>query len=182
MPRGVTIRRAAKAAGAKPSRRANGKPPGGLGKKGAKAPKTINFGPLQNWVGFNLRIAQEAALLAFTRRSCVFGERPGRFGTLTIISRNPGISQTDLSAAAGRDKSSITPVIEDLVKRGLVERSRTDSDRRTYRLNLTPAGKKMLAVMTRYASQHERKIDRIVGARDREKFIAILKRIAAEID
>jgi DNA-binding MarR family transcriptional regulator len=38
----------------------------------------------------------------------------------------------------------LTPVVEDLVRRGLVERKRHDSDRRTYSLNLTPAGKKIL--------------------------------------
>jgi DNA-binding MarR family transcriptional regulator len=147
----------------------------------AKAARRINFGPLDQWIGFNLRIAQEAALLVFMRGSKMFGERPGRFGTLTIIANNPGISQTDLSSAAGRDKSSITPVVEDLVRRGLVDRTRATSDRRTYRLSLTTAGKKALKSMERYVRDHERKLDRIVGARDRKKFVAILKRIAVEI-
>ena len=94
-------------------------------------PKSINFGPLAHWVGFNLRMAQEAAFQAFSRRSLEIGESPGRFATLTLIARNPGISQTELSLASGRDKSSVTPVVEDLVRRGLVERKRMDSDRRT---------------------------------------------------
>src|SRR5262249_31968853 len=84
----------------------------------------INFGPLAHWVGFNLRMAQEAAFQAFSRRSQDIGERPGRFATLTLIARNPGISQTELSQANGRDKSSLTPVVEDLVHRGLIERRR----------------------------------------------------------
>lgn len=178
MARRVTTRRTAAAARAKPVQGATGKKAGPSGRKVAKA---TNLGPLQDWVGFNLRIAQEAAFLVFLRASKIFGERPGRFGTLTIIARNPGISQTDLSDAAGRDKSSITPVVEDLVRRGLVDRTRVASDRRTYRLRLTPAGHKTLNLMTRLVRHHERKLDRIVGPRDREKFIAILKRIATEI-
>ena len=87
-------------------------------------------------------MAQEHAFEAFSRRSQEIGESPGRFATLTLIARNPGISQTELSHANGRDKSSFTPVVEDLVQRGLVERKRMREDRRTYRLNLTPAGKK----------------------------------------
>src|SRR5689334_2042917 len=116
----------------------------------------INFGPLASWVGFNLRMAQEAAFQAFSRRSQDIGESPGRFATLTLIARNPGISQTELSQANGRDKSSLTPVVEDLVKRGLVERKRMDSDRRTYRLNLTPSGKKILTMLTRCRSEERR--------------------------
>lgn len=142
----------------------------------------INFGPLAYWVGFNLRMAQEAAFQAFSRRSQEIGESPGRFATLTLIARNPGISQTELSLANGRDKSSLTPVVEDLVRRGLVERKRMDSDRRSYRLSLTGAGKKVLTNMTRCARRHERNLDQVIGARDRKRFIQILKKIAAEIE
>jgi DNA-binding MarR family transcriptional regulator len=127
-------------------------------------------------------MAQEAAFQAFSRRSQEVGESPGRFATLTLIARNPGISQTELSQANGRDKSSLTPVVEDLVRRGLIERRRMSSDRRTYRLNLTPSGKKVLTMLTRCARRHERTLDRVIGARERKKFIQILKKIAAEIE
>lgn len=163
-------------------RESNGKRLSRKAKNGEAVAKSINFGPLATWVGFNLRMAQESAFQAFSRRSQEIGESPGRFGTLTLIARNPGISQTELSQANGRDKSSLTPVVEDLVRRGLVERKRVDNDRRTYRLNLTPAGKRTLTLMTRCARQHERNLDRIIGLRDRKKFLQILKRIAAEID
>jgi DNA-binding MarR family transcriptional regulator len=149
---------------------------------GAAVADAMNFGPLATWVGFNLRMAQEAAFQAFSRRSQEVGESPGRFAALTLIARNPGISQTELSQAAGRDKSSLTPVVEDLVRRGLIERKRMLGDRRTYRLNLTPAGKKTLTQLTGCARRHERILDGIIGSRDRKRFVQILKKIAAEIE
>ncbi len=152
------------------------------GKKGEAIAESIRFGPLETWVGFNLRMAQEHAFQAFSRRSQEIGESPGRFATLTLIARNPGISQTELSHANGRDKSSLTPVVEDLVRRGLVERKRMHEDRRTYRLNVTPAGKRTLTMLTRCARRHERALDGIIGQRDRKWFLQILKRIAAEIE
>jgi DNA-binding MarR family transcriptional regulator len=152
------------------------------GLNGAAIADSMNYGPLAYWVGFNLRMAQEAAFQAFSRRSHEVGESPGRFATLTLIARNPGISQTELSQAAGRDKSSLTPVVEDLVRRGLVERKRMRDDRRTYRLNVTPAGKKTLTQLTRCARRHERILDGIIGSRDRKRFVQILKKIAAEIE
>lgn len=151
------------------------------GRNGEAIGMTVNFGPLAHWVGFNLRMAQEAAFQAFSHLSQEIGESPGRFATLTLIARNPGISQTELSLANGRDKSSLTPVVEDLVRRGLVERKRMDSDRRTYRLHLTPSGKKVLSMLTQCARRHERNLDRVIGERDRKRFIRILKKIAAEI-
>jgi DNA-binding MarR family transcriptional regulator len=152
------------------------------GRNGEAIAESIKFGPLGSWVGFNLRMAQESAFQAFSRRSQEIGESPGRFATLTLIARNPGISQTELSHANGRDKSSVTPVVEDLVRRSLVERKRMRADRRTYRLNVTAAGKKTLTQLTRCARRHELNLDRIIGPRDRKRFIQILKRIAAEIE
>lgn len=160
----------------------NGSGQGRRGRDGEAVAESIRFGPLEHWVGFNLRMAQESAFQAFSRRSQEIGESPGRFATLTIIARNPGISQTELSHAAGRDKSSLTPVVEDLVRRGLVERKRMNNDRRTYRLNVTLAGKRTLTMLTRCARRHERVLDHIIGARDRKRFVQILKKIAAEVE
>jgi len=141
----------------------------------------VDHGPLAEWVGFNLRMAQAASFQAFSRMAREIGTRPGRFATLMLIGRNPGISQTALSRAAGRDKSSLTPVLNDLARRGLVSRRRTRDDQRAYRLMLTPAGKSLLAQLTRCARAHERKLDRIIGPRDRTEFLEVLKRIIAEL-
>jgi DNA-binding MarR family transcriptional regulator len=142
--------------------------------------EAIDYGPLADWVGFNLRMAQAAAFQAFSRLAKEIGTRPGRFATLMLIGRNPGISQTALSRANGRDKSSLTPVLNDLARRGLVIRRRTRADQRTYRLSLTPAGRRLLAELTRCAREHERKLDRIIGAKEQKNFVRVLKRIIAE--
>lgn len=148
------------------------------GRTGKNHGDAIDFGPLSEWVGFNLRMAQEAAFQAFSGLSREIGEHPGRFAILTLIARNPGISQTALGAASGRDKSSITPVLDDLVRRGLARRKRIDGDRRAWRLSLTPAGERTLAKLAACARRHERNLDRIVGPRNRAKFVRQLRRIA----
>jgi DNA-binding MarR family transcriptional regulator len=148
----------------------------GRSRKKASARPAIKFGPLAEWVGFSLRMAQEAAFEAFSQLSREVGESPGRFATLTLIAENPGISQSTLGQAAGRDKSSMTPVLDDLVRRGLVSRARSDEDRRTYRLALTAAGAQTLARLMACARRHERNLDRIIG-RDHASFLRTLKRV-----
>jgi hypothetical protein len=37
-------------------------------------------------------------------------------------------------------------------------------------------------MLTRSARRHERNLDRLIGARDRQRFIQILKKIAAGIE
>ena len=126
-------------------------------------------------------MAQAASFQAFSRLAKEIGTRPGRFATLMLIGRNPGISQTVLSRAAGRDKSTLTPALRDLKKRGLIVCERLARDRRSYHLSLTPAGVEMLRRLTQCAARHERNLDRTVGARDRQTLLRILRKIMSEL-
>ena len=138
------------------------------------------FGPLEDWVGFHLRLAQSASFQAFARQASGMDLRPGRFAVLTLIGENPGISQTALSRANGRDKSTLTPALDDLERRGFILRERLASDRRSYALSLTEAGRAVLEELTRCAERHEANINRILG-RDRARFMALLKRLSSEL-
>jgi DNA-binding MarR family transcriptional regulator len=146
-----------------------------------RANENIDFGPLGSWVGFHLRIAQTASFQAFCAEAREIDLSPGRFATLMLIGRNPGISQTALATANGRDKSTLTPILEDLERRGFILREKMKTDRRSYQLTLTEAGKKMLDELTVCAKRHDENLDRIIGAKDRAKFLKILQKIAAEI-
>ena len=140
-----------------------------------------DFGPLADWIGFHLRIAQTASFQAFSQEAREVDLSPGRFATLLLIGRNPGISQTALASANGRDKSTLTPILEDLERRGFIVREKLKTDRRSYQLTLTDAGKKMLDQLTACAKRHDDNLDRIIGPKDRAKFLKILQKIAAEI-
>lgn len=149
---------------------------------GSRAAKPdLDFGPLSDWLGFRLRMAQTAAFQAFARHTQEFDIRPGRFAVLMLIGRNPGISQTALSRANGRDKSTLTPALADLKRRGLVTRKRIASDRRSYQLFLTPSGERVLQHLTKRAEVHERELERIVGKKHRAQFMAVLRRLATEL-
>ena len=149
--------------------------------RATEGPSAVDFGPLDDWIGFHLRLAQNASFQAFARKARGIDLSPGRFATLMLIGRNPGISQTALSRANARDKSSLTPVLEDLERRRLIRRARPKNDRRSYRLMLTPAGERLLKQLTVCAAEHDRNLDRIIGLRDRERFLRILKRLVAEL-
>jgi DNA-binding MarR family transcriptional regulator len=140
-----------------------------------------DYGPLAAWVGFHLRMAQIASFQAFAREAQGVDLSPGRFALLMLIGRNPGISQTALSRAHGSDKSTLTPALNDLKRRGLITRTRLKSDRRSYELTLTPAGQDLLERLTECAARHERNLDRVIGARDRARFLQILRKIYAEV-
>jgi DNA-binding MarR family transcriptional regulator len=141
----------------------------------------IDYGPLADWLGFHLRMAQIASFQAFAREVGEVDLPPGRFALLTLIGRNPGISQTVLSRAAGRDKSTLTPALRDLKRRGLIARDRLARDRRSYHLTLTPDGEATLQRLTECAARHDRNLDRVVGPRDKPRLLRILRKIMSEL-
>lgn len=141
----------------------------------------LSYGELGDSIAFHLRLAQEASFNAFARRVGQTDLRPGRYAILTLIAKNPGISQTVLSQASGRDKSSLTPALDDLETRQLIRRERVATDRRSYALYLTASGETALAAMDRQAQLHNATLDRIVGRAQRDEFMKILQRIAASL-
>jgi DNA-binding MarR family transcriptional regulator len=140
----------------------------------------VDFGPLGNYIGFYLRLAQGASFAAFARTVGDIDLQPGRFSLLCLIGENPGISPTALSQANGRDKSTLTPALNDLERRGLVVRQKLAHDRRSYGVRLTLQGERMLRKLLECAARHDRRIDRIVGPR-RDEFLATLRRLATEL-
>lgn len=138
----------------------------------------VDLGWLGSTVGYHLRLAQEAAFQAFTRRADDADARPWLFAILALIDSNPGITQGDLASAIGRKTSTMTPALDQLVRRGYVLRKRLKADRRTYALTLTTRGHEAMQKLMAAAIEHEREIDRLVGSQNRPEFVRILARIA----
>lgn len=139
----------------------------------------VRLGRLEDTLGFHLRLAQEASFAAFSRRAGTSGLRPGHFAALVVIDGNPGLSQTALGGAVGRDKSTLTPTLRDLERRGLVRRERAEGDRRSYALTLTEAGRAALGALTGHAAAHDAALDALVGEGNRAAFLATLRRLIA---
>lgn len=141
----------------------------------------IHLGLLDDFIGFNLRLAQDASFQVFAQHSGEPHMRPGRFASLLVIRNNPGLTQIELSRAIARDKSSVTPLVQSLQRDGLVERRPSDLDRRSVTLRLTKEGEKVLESLLAHAREHDRKLDDIVGIGKKPEFLRLLKKIVAEL-
>jgi DNA-binding MarR family transcriptional regulator len=145
---------------------------------GAREP--VRLGLLEGFIGFHLRLAQDASFRAFARHVGQRDLEPGRFAAMMVIHNNPGITPGALGRAIARDKSTITPLIQDLRRRGLIERRPSPTDRRSATLSLTKAGEAMLRDLLRHAREHDRRLDEIVGDRKPE-LLRLLRQIAEQI-
>lgn len=64
-----------------------------------------------------------------------------QYAILSVLFANPGLDQLTLSRAVGIDRTSGADVIRRLVKRGLVDRSQSELDRRAQVVTLTDEGR-----------------------------------------
>lgn len=123
--------------------------------------RAIDFDELPTYVGYQVRRAQARIFAEFEASLGEFTFTPGSFGVLTLIRANPGITQVALAAAFEVDKSTLSPVIVHLEKRGLIRREVLPSDRRCHALFLTAAGEGVFVV----ARQKIRAFEASIAAR-----------------
>jgi DNA-binding MarR family transcriptional regulator len=107
--------------------------------RGPTAERQLDFAELPSYIGYQVRRTQAAIFGQFETTLADFDLTPGSFGVLTLIKANPGITQVALAAAFGVDKSTMSPVIVRLEKRGLIRREVLPSDRRCHALFFEPA-------------------------------------------
>ncbi len=141
----------------------------------------IKIGRLGDSIAYNLRLAQSASFHAFADLTGDSGLRPGDYAILQLISDNPGLGQTDLSRAIGRDKTTLTPMLQELVRKGLVLRTRHPSDGRARMLRLTADGEDRLVRLAQCAARHDQMLNDIVGADDKAMLVRLLQKITAAL-
>jgi len=134
----------------------------------------LDPGPLPGLIGYRLRLAQQTVFRDFA--ASVPGVSPGRIGMLLLVEANPGVTQSRLAAAVGRDRSTMVGVLDRLEAKGLVER-RKGADRRTNGLWLTRTGRGLLSKAKRAIAVHEQRVASRLSAAERAKLLELLGRI-----
>jgi DNA-binding MarR family transcriptional regulator len=114
----------------------------------------------------------------FAKRLEPLGFTPAHAGIFRIIAVIPGLSQQELAAKLGMYASRLVAVIDDLEKRGFIERQPSNTDRRLYALHLTKAGKEQLAAIGAIAREHGRDLLDGLSDEERSTLTALLERVA----
>ena len=141
-------------------------------------PVTVDLGHLPGLIGYMLRRAQLAVFQDFARRYAEFGIRPAQYAALTIIERNPGLKQKDVSEALGIKRANFVAMCSELESLGLAERHQPPADRRSYALHLTRKGKALMKKLHAANAEHEQGFIARIGEENRDRLIAILAELA----
>ena len=138
----------------------------------------VVLAPLDERLGFWLRLAQQAAFDAFHRAMSPLGLTPGRLAVLLLLDANPAMRQVAMAEALRVKPPNLAVLLAALEAEGLIRRVEDARNRRANLLRLTPAGRALL----RRAKVQELLVETELGAgldtAGRAALLAALRRIA----
>jgi DNA-binding MarR family transcriptional regulator len=111
----------------------------------------------------------------------LFSHEPGaadltkqQFTVLSAVEQNEGMSQTDLVAITGIDRSTLAEMIRRMIEKGLLDRERTEADQRANAVRIAASGRKALRGARSASDRVERTLLSSLSASDRAKFVRML--------
>ncbi len=138
----------------------------------------LDMGLLEASVGYRLRRAQLAVFAKVSQDLKELDLSPGQVGVLTIIDRNPSITQGEVCTALGIQRANLVTLINALEGRGIVARKAVADDRRSNALVLTEQGRRLLRKAAEAHRAAETAIARRLGAAGRDELLRLLDLLA----
>lgn len=114
----------------------------------------------------------------FARSLAPLGLTPAHVGVLRVLAFRPGISQQTLATTIGAVPSRVVKLLDELEGRGLIERRRSETDRRHHELHLAPAAAERLAEVRGIAAEHDRRMTQGLDAEELATLVALLGKLA----
>lgn len=129
-----------------------------------------------------LHRAGQCAHDIFTGNMDGSGLTPRQFAVLLTISQNEGLSQADLVARTGIDRSTLADIMRRILKKGLIRRTRTREDARAYSVKLTENGARALDKALPAALGSDQRVLKALPADKRKDFLAALSTIVTSLE
>ena len=116
----------------------------------------------------------------FSERLAPLDLEPRHAGLLFRLAANEGLSQQAIGELLGLNPTRMVFLVDELEQRGLVERRRNATDRRSYELYLTAQGRDKLRQVRASGSRHQDELGASLTQAERIELTKLLRRLAAE--
>jgi DNA-binding MarR family transcriptional regulator len=138
----------------------------------------LDYGVLDELLGYSLRRAQVALFLAFRDAARGSELTPPRFTALVIIDANPGLSQSVLGQVLGIARSGAMLMTDYLEAQGWVERRRRAGDARAWGLYLTRRGQQFLERLKARVLDYDYRVARKITLKERKELLRLLEKLS----
>lgn len=135
--------------------------------------------PLADRPGFLIRRMHQIHVSLFADACAEFRTTPLQYSLLSALTTLRSADQTTLANLVALDRTTTTGALKRLEARGLIERVRSASDRRSYVSALTEAGRALLIAMKSAVWRAHAETLAPLGAAEAAAFIEMMKRVTA---
>jgi DNA-binding MarR family transcriptional regulator len=140
----------------------------------------LDLGELNTHIGYFARRFQVWIFQDLIRELASAELRISHYSVLAIIEANAGLAQSEVAEAVGIEPARLVRVLDELERRGWIQRMRSATDRRSHALYLTQDGQQAFAHIKDLARQHETHVIERLGAAKYESLMRMLKQIDLE--
>ncbi len=105
-----------------------------------------------------------------------------QYTVLVAAAEREGLSQQDIINATGIDRSTVSQVVQLLIRKGLLKRRRTRHDARAYAITVTEAGQKVLEASAPIVGRIEEALVEALPTNRAKAFIANLRAIVSAFE
>jgi DNA-binding MarR family transcriptional regulator len=137
----------------------------------------LALGELNEHIGYFARRFQIWIFQDLIRTLAAANVRISHYSVLAVIEANPGLAQSEIAEAVGIEPARLVRVLDELEQRGLIQRMRSTTDRRSHALFFTAEGQKSFAAIKRLARQHEAHVIAKLGGAKYNSLITMLREI-----
>lgn len=134
---------------------------------------------LNELIGYRLQLAYSTAIEDVRVKLEPLGITPPKLIALILIRDNPGCGQTWLGNALRVNRSSAMKIVNELVKRDLIER-RAGRDLRSNALHLSKNGAVRIHAMLDVVREADTRITQRLSSADRSTLLRLLNAITAD--
>ncbi len=136
---------------------------------------------MEEHLGYWLRCLSNFVSHSFAERLAGRDISVPQWVVLRTLYDSSGITLNEAAAQVGVDKSTLSRMVERLVRKGLVKRAEGD-DRRSVGLALTPTGKKQVPQLAQLADENDVAFFNTLAPKQRAELLATIKQLLTAND
>ena len=130
-----------------------------------------------NCIGLQLKITKNIMENEHNKFLKEFGVSSEQGLLLKCAYEMPGCTQTQIAEYLFKDKTTITRMVDTLVKKGKLIRKNSNEDRRVHHIFVTPETEEKILLISPIFEKREEDLREIIGLEDYERTLVVLNKI-----
>lgn len=131
----------------------------------------------EDCIGFELKLTKNVMESEYNKYFKKYGISNEQALLLAYVYECPGITQTQIAEQLLKNKTTITRMIDTLVKAGRLERKSSTEDRRVFHIYISKEAGDMIKELTPLFEKRDEDVKELIGEKDYQTTIEVLKKI-----